>query len=128
MLDDAEVVGHVALQLVPALGHLGEELQDARAEIGQARVPLVVSDALVHLAPEPLDGVQVRRAPRASSASGTSARRAGSGAPDAPRRRRTPPGRSAARRAAPRTPEVSGIPCMGPFPVLPRGRENFSIF
>ena len=23
---------------------------------------------------------------------------------------------------------VSGIPCIGPFPVLPRGGENFSIF
>ena len=64
MRDDAEVVGHVALQLVPALGHLRGELQDPGAELGQARVPSVVGDPLVHLAPEPLDGVQVRRVGR----------------------------------------------------------------
>ena len=45
--DHAKAVGDAALHLVPALGHLVQELQNPDAEIGKARMPSVVGDPLV---------------------------------------------------------------------------------
>ena len=59
--DQAEVVRDLALHLVPALSHLGEEPQDPGAELGEARMPPVVGDPLVQDSPWPFDRVQVRR-------------------------------------------------------------------
>ena len=62
--DHAEAVRDVALHLVPALGHLVQELQDPGAEVGEARMPPVVGDPLVQDSPQPFDRVQVRRVGR----------------------------------------------------------------
>ena len=64
MRDHAEAVRDVALHLVPALGHLVQELQDPGAEVGEARMPPVVGDPLVQDSPQPFDRVQVRRVGR----------------------------------------------------------------